>query len=80
LDLDRIGAAVRATRQAQQAAVRATLESGLVRWFDRAFGRLDDIAPEAWERARRSRRHFDAATETAHERAVGFQRHLILAA
>jgi hypothetical protein len=69
--------------------VRATLESGLLRWLDRLFGRLDDLVAsvviakartEAWRRGERWRRGFDAEAGAAHERHVGYESHLILAA
>jgi hypothetical protein len=71
-----------------QGEVRATLESGFLRWLDRALGRVDDVVAtvsiarardEAWQRADRWRRHFDAEAAAAHERDVGYQSHLILA-
>jgi hypothetical protein len=69
--------------------VRATLESGLLRWLDRILGRLDDLVAsvviakaraDAWKRAARWRRGFDAEAADAHERHVGYESHLILAA
>jgi hypothetical protein len=72
-----------------QGEVRATLESGLLRWLDRVLGRLDDLVAsisvarardEAWERATRWSVSFDPAAAAAHERQVGYQSHLILAA
>ena len=69
--------------------VRATLESGLLRWLDRLLGRLDDIVAsvvigkardDAWKRAARWRRSFDTEAAEAHERHVGYESHLILAA
>jgi hypothetical protein len=69
--------------------VRATLESGLIRWLDRLFGRFDDVVAavvvakartEAWRRAERWDRHFDDEAAEAHERHVGYESHLVLAA
>jgi hypothetical protein len=69
--------------------VRATLESGLLRFLDRLLGRLDDICAtvvisrareEAWRRAARWHRTFDPESAAAHERHVGYESHLILAA
>jgi hypothetical protein len=68
--------------------VRATLESGLLRWLDRLFGRFDDLVAsvviarartDAWRRAARWRRAFDEESAAAHERHVGYESHLILA-
>jgi hypothetical protein len=70
-------------------SVRATLESGLMRWLDRILGRLDDLfatvviaraRADAWKRAARWNRTFDAEAADAHERHVGYESHLILAA
>ncbi len=67
--------------------VRATLESGLLRWLDRVLGRLDDIVAsvviskardDAWKRAARWRRSFDTEAAEAHECHVGYESHLIL--
>ncbi|MDA0164042.1 DUF5995 family protein [Solirubrobacter ginsenosidimutans] len=69
--------------------VRATLESGLIRWLDRLFGRFDDVVAtfvvakartEAWQRAERWDRRFDEETAEAHERHVGYESRLVLAA
>jgi hypothetical protein len=69
--------------------VRATLESGLLRLLDRLFGRLDDLAAnvvisraraDAWRRGARWRRGLDPESAEAHERHVGYESHLILAA
>ena len=69
--------------------VRATLESGLIRWLDRLFGRFDDVVAtfviakartEAWRRAERWERRFDEETAEAHERHVGYESRLVLAA
>jgi hypothetical protein len=69
--------------------VRATLESGLIRFLDRLFGRLDDLCAsfviakgraEAWRRGARWSRGLDEAAAEAHERHVGYESHLILAA
>jgi len=69
--------------------VRATLESGLLALLDRLLGRLDDLCArfviararaEAWERATRWHTHLDLAAAAAHDRHVGFDTHLILAA
>jgi hypothetical protein len=71
-----------------QREVRSTLESGVLRWLDRALGRLDDLVAsfkvakarqEAWDRGARWSRRFDAAATAAHERQVGYTSHLILA-
>jgi hypothetical protein len=71
-----------------QDEVRATLESGFLRWLNRLFWRVDDLVAnikvararaEAWKRGSRWRRDFDAAAAAAHERQVGYQSHLILA-
>jgi hypothetical protein len=69
--------------------VRTTLESGFLRWLDRLFGRFDDLfesfviaraREDAWRRAVRWRVHLDDGAASAHERHVGFESHLILAA
>jgi hypothetical protein len=69
--------------------VRATLESGLLRWLDRALGRFDDLVAsvviakarsEAWSRATRWRTTFDDEAAAAHERHVGYESRLILTA
>jgi hypothetical protein len=69
--------------------VRATLESGFLRWLDRVLGRTDDLVAsfviakardEAWSRSMRWRDNFDPGAAAAHERHVGFESHLILAA
>ncbi len=74
---------------AVEGEVRATLESGVLRWLDRLFGRYDDLVAgvvvatartQAWRRAARWRRSFDAEEAEAHERHVGYESHLILAA
>jgi len=71
-----------------QGEVRSTLESGLIRWLDRVLGRFDDLVAsfkvakarqEAWDRGARWSRRFDAEGAAAHERHVGYTRHLILA-
>ena len=71
-----------------QGEVRATLESGLIRWLDRVLGRFDDLVAsfrvakareEAWDRGARWSRRFDAEAAAAHERHVGYTSHLILA-
>jgi hypothetical protein len=71
-----------------QGEVRATLESGFLRWLDRVLGRLDDLfatfnvakaREEAWDRGARWSRRFDAEAAAAHERTVGYASHLILA-
>jgi uncharacterized protein DUF5995 len=71
-----------------QGEVRATLESGLLRWLDRVLGRLDDLVAsfsvakareEAWHRGARWSRHFDKEAAAAHERMVGYTSHLVLA-
>jgi len=72
-----------------QGEVRVTLQSGLLRWLDRALGTFDDVIAnvsvgkaraEAWSRAGRWHRRFDPEAAAAHERSVGYQSHLILAA
>jgi Family of unknown function (DUF5995) len=72
-----------------QGEVRSTLESGLLRWLDRALGRFDDVVAnvsiararhEAWRRGARWRDVFDEEAAAAHERQVGYESHLILAA
>jgi hypothetical protein len=69
--------------------VRGTLESGLLRLLDRLCGRLDDLfasfvvaraRDDAWARGARWRRAFDEESAAAHERHVGYESHLILAA
>jgi hypothetical protein len=69
--------------------VRATLESGFLRWLDRILGRFDDLVAsvvigrartEAWRRGARWRRGFDEESAEAHERHVGYESHLVLAA
>jgi len=80
-EIDRILAEV-------QTQVRATLESGFLRWLNRALGRLDDrvasfsiakARAEAWDRAVEMRERPELTQSTGHERQVGFQSHLILA-
>lgn len=74
---------------AVQAEVRATLQSGFLKWLDRVLGRTDDVLAEvviakaraeAWARARRWRGSVDAERAGAHDREVGYQTHLILGA
>lgn len=69
--------------------VRATLESGLLRLLDRLCGRMDDLVAsvviakarnEAWRRGDRWRPGPDEPAAEAHERHVGYESHLILAA
>ena len=69
--------------------VRATLESGLIRWLDRLLGRFDDVVAvvvvakartDAWRRAERWHRGFDGEAAEAHERHVGYESRLVLAA
>jgi hypothetical protein len=69
--------------------VRATLESGLIRWLDRALGRFDDVVAtvviakartEAWRRGARWQRGLDVESADAHERHVGYESRLVLAA
>ncbi len=80
---------VNAVLEAVAGEVRATLESGLLRWLDRLFGRLDDLVAsvvikrareDAWKRAMRWIDGVDPGTADAHERHVGYESHLILAA
>ena len=70
-----------------QGEVRATLQSGLLRFFDRLFGKLDDrlaafkvarARAEAWDRGTRWSARFDRDAAAAHERTVGYTSHLIL--
>jgi hypothetical protein len=72
-----------------QDEVRSTLESGFMRWLNRALGRLDDVVAnvsiarareEAWRRGARWRDKLDEEAVAAHERQVGYESHLILAA
>jgi Family of unknown function (DUF5995) len=72
-----------------QGEVRSTLESGFLRWLNRALGRVDDVVAnvsiararqEAWRRGARWRDMFDEEAAAAHERQVGYESHLILAA
>jgi Family of unknown function (DUF5995) len=69
--------------------VRATLEAGFLRWLDRVLGRFDDVVAtfviakartEAWRRGARWRRRFDDESAEAHERHVGYESRLVLAA
>jgi hypothetical protein len=69
--------------------VRATLESGLLRWLDRVLGRMDDLVAsvviakardEAWSRGARWRGGVDDRAVAAHERHIGYESHLVLAA
>jgi hypothetical protein len=69
--------------------VRKVLESGFLRWLDRFLGRWDDLfasfviakaRDEAWTRGERWRTGVAADAAEAHERSVGFESHLILAA
>ena len=71
-----------------QGEVRPTLESGLLRWLDRALGRLDDLVAgfkvakareEAWDRGTRWSRRFDEEAAAALETQVGYASGLILA-
>jgi hypothetical protein len=80
---------VNAVLGAVQVEVRATLQSGFLKWLDRILGRTDDVVAEvviskareeAWARARRWRGSVDADRAAAHEREVGYQSHLILGA
>ena len=72
-----------------QGEVRATLESGLLRWLNRLLGRVDDLVANisvaragvvAGAGVRRWRLDSPAPAAAAHERQVGYQSHLILAA
>jgi Family of unknown function (DUF5995) len=69
--------------------VKETLETGFLRWLDRVLGRYDDLfesfviaraRTEAWMRGARWYRRLDDDAAAAHERHVGFESHLILAA
>jgi len=72
---------------AAQQEVRSRLQSGFLRWLDRALGRVDDrvagfsiaVAREdAWRRGIDLNERPELKQDTRHERQVGFQSHLIL--